>query len=124
MRHKRRSGVVLGGLGSVDRTQGTPTGSQAYSIRLPAKNALPPEVWFAATVFEGIAYPYHKMRVQAEIVTQPHRRRAVRDGDDPLASTVRRGALPRLFYPIPTPGPSRIARSIHKPARRGSRRPT
>ena len=50
---------------SEESKQGTPTGSQAYSIRLPAKNALPPEVWFAATVFEGIAYPYHKMRVQS-----------------------------------------------------------
>ena len=65
VRHKRRSGVVLGGLGSVDGLQGTVTGSQAYSIRLPAKNALPPEVWFAATIFEMIAYPYHKMRVEA-----------------------------------------------------------
>ena len=65
VRHKRRSGVVLGGLGSVDGIQGTVTGSQAYSIRLPAKNALPPEVWFAATIFEMIAYPYHKMRVEA-----------------------------------------------------------
>ena len=64
VRHKRRSGVVLGGLGSVDGLQGTVTGSQAYSIRLPAKNALPPEVWFAATIFEMIAYPYHKMRVE------------------------------------------------------------
>ena len=65
VRHKRRSGVVLGGLGSVDGLQGTVTGSQAYSIRLPVKNALPPEVWFAATIFEMIAYPYHKMRVEA-----------------------------------------------------------
>ena len=24
------------------------------------------EVWFAATIFETIAYPYHKMRLQAE----------------------------------------------------------
>ena len=65
VRHKRRSGVVLGGLGSVDGLQGTVTGSQAYSIRFPANNALPPEVWFAATIFEMIAYPYHKMRVEA-----------------------------------------------------------
>ena len=68
VRHKRHSGVwwrtPLGGLQSEESKNGTPTGSQAYSIRLPAKNALPPEVWFAATVFEGIAYPYHKMRVQ------------------------------------------------------------
>ena len=64
VRHKRRSGVVLGGLGSVDGLQGTVTGSQAYSIRFPANNALPPEVWFAATIFEMIAYPYHKMRVE------------------------------------------------------------
>ena len=69
VRHKRHSGVwwrtPLGGLQSEESKNGTPTGSQAYSIRLPAKNALPPEVWFAATVFEGIAYPYHKMRVQS-----------------------------------------------------------
>ena len=68
VRHKRHSGVwwrtPLGGLQSEESKNGTPTGSQAYSIRLPANNALPPEVWFAATVFEGIAYPYHKMRVQ------------------------------------------------------------
>ena len=73
VRHKRHSGVVLGGLGSVDGLQGTPTGSQAYSIRLPAKNALPPEVWFAATIFEMIAYPYHKMRAQCYYdPTDPH----------------------------------------------------
>ena len=69
VRHKRHSGVwwrtPLGGLQSEESKNGTPTGTQAYSIRLPAKNALPPEVWFAATVFEGIAYPYHKMRVQS-----------------------------------------------------------
>ena len=69
VRHKRHSGVwwrsPLGSYHSEESKQGTPTGSQAYSIRLPAKNALPPEVWFAATVFEGIAYPYHKMRVQS-----------------------------------------------------------
>ena len=69
VRHKRHSGVwwrtPLGGIQSEESKNGTPTGSQAYSIRLPAKNALPPEVWFAATVFEGIAYPYHKMRVQS-----------------------------------------------------------
>ena len=68
VRHKRHSGMwwrsPLGGYHSEESKNGTPTGSQAYSIRLPAKNALPPEVWFAATVFEGIAYPYHKMRVQ------------------------------------------------------------
>ena len=68
VRHKRHSGVwwrtPLGGIQSEESKNGTPTGTQAYSIRLPAKNALPPEVWFAATVFEGIAYPYHKMRVQ------------------------------------------------------------
>ena len=66
----RDSGVVI-------NLQGTFTGAsiamekdvagkQAYSIRLPAKNALPPEVWFAATIFETIAYPYHKMRLQAQ----------------------------------------------------------
>ena len=68
VRHKRHSGEwlrgPLGGYYSEESKNGTPTGSQAYSIRLPANNALPPEVWFAATVFEGIAYPYHKMRVQ------------------------------------------------------------
>ena len=66
VRHHRRSGMYSHSnpIFAVETTQGTPTGSQAYSIRLPAKNALPPEVWFAATVFEGIAYPYHKMRVQ------------------------------------------------------------
>ena len=67
VRHHRRSGIISHSnpLFAVETTEGTPTGSQAYSIRLPAKNALPPEVWFAATVFEGIAYPYHKMRVQS-----------------------------------------------------------
>ena len=66
VRHHRRSGIISHSnpLFAVETTEGTPTGSQAYSIRLPANNALPPEVWFAAAVFEGIAYPYHKMRVQ------------------------------------------------------------
>ena len=49
VRHKRHSGVwwrtPLGGLQSEESKNGTPTGSQAYSIRLPAKNSLPPEVF-------------------------------------------------------------------------------
>ena len=73
VRHHRRSGMYSHSnpMFAVETTQGTPTGSQAYSIRLPAKNALPPEVWFAATVFEGIAYPYHKMRVQGDWAPRP-----------------------------------------------------
>ena len=73
VRHHRRSGMYSHSnpIFAVETTQGTPTGSQAYSIRLPAKNALPPEVWFAATVFEGIAYPYHKMRVQGDWAPRP-----------------------------------------------------
>jgi len=28
-------------------------------MQLPAKNDVPPEVWFAATIFESVVYPYH-----------------------------------------------------------------
>lgn len=68
MRHPRRCprdlGVHLGPF-SEENVNGTATEKQTYSIRLPAKNALPPEVWFAATIFEMIAYPYHKLHVSA-----------------------------------------------------------
>ena len=62
----RDSGVVINLEGTSIAMGKDVAGKQAYSIRLPAKNALPPEVWFAATIFETIAYPYHKMRLQAE----------------------------------------------------------
>ena len=64
VRHPRDSGVHLGPF-SEENVNGTATGKQTYSIRLPAKNALPPEVWFAATIFEMIAYPYHVWHVSA-----------------------------------------------------------
>ena len=38
---------------------GAPIGVQTYSMQLPAKNDVPPEVWFAATIFESVVYPYH-----------------------------------------------------------------
>ena len=28
-------------------------------MQLPAKNDVPPEVWFAAAIFESVVYPYH-----------------------------------------------------------------
>ena len=36
-----------------------PIGLQTYSMQLPAKNDVPPEVWFAAAIFESVVYPYH-----------------------------------------------------------------
>ena len=38
---------------------GAPIGVQTYSMQLPAKNDVPPEVWFAAAIFESVVYPYH-----------------------------------------------------------------
>ena len=39
---------------------GKPIGLQTYSMQLPAKNDVPPEVWFAAAIFESVVYPYHQ----------------------------------------------------------------
>ena len=39
---------------------GKPIGIQTYSMQLPAKNDVPPEVWFAAAIFESVVYPYHQ----------------------------------------------------------------
>ena len=73
----RDSGVVINLQGTFTQEsiamEKDVAGKQAYSIRLPAKNALPPEVWFAATIFEMIAYPYHKMRAECYYdPTNPH----------------------------------------------------
>ena len=35
---------------------GKPIGLQTYSMQLPAKNDVPPEVWFAAAIFESVVF--------------------------------------------------------------------
>ena len=43
---------------------GSPATVQTYTIALPQAGTVAPEVYFAAAIFEELAYPYHKLPEQ------------------------------------------------------------